>query len=237
MGEQMNNAAPVASGPIIKELAETRRNAVVDLLTGLKARITAWRIAFLEESDVLTENTSREVDIPDYAGETDLYRIDDDVEYVAAHLRPVDDLDVFMPVCVIKRLTGSAGGDSHILDTTVYRIETGAYIRDAVMPLVEAFKTADEAIECATADYLTALGVGIEKNFVCDPENDGGDLSFVKLGEVTAQDYARCVRLCDAGQIASASISRTWRHTPAGWLVTYEASGPTGKEYCYEFLA
>lgn len=118
----------------------------------------------------------------------------------------------------------------------MYRIETGVYVRDAIMPLVDALKAADEAIENATADYLTALGVTIERHYVCNPQNDGNVLPFVKMGDETAQSYARRVRLCADGQVASKSIVWTWHHTPVGWLVTYEASDSTGEEYCYEFL-
>lgn len=118
----------------------------------------------------------------------------------------------------------------------MYRIETGVYVRDAIMPLVDALKAADEAIENATADYLTALGVTIERHYVCNPQNDGNVLPFVKMGDETAQSYARRVRLCADGQVASKSIVRTWHHTPVGWLVTNEAIDSTGGEYCYEFL-
>lgn len=147
----------------------------------------------------------------------------------------MDDLDVFMPAGIIKRVGGKAEDAPHILDTTVYRIETGAYVRDAIMPLVDALKAADEAIEAATADYLTALGVRVERHLADDPENGGNIVPFM-MGEVTAHDYARRVRLCADGQVASKSIVWTWHHTPVGWLVTYEASDSTGEEYCYEFL-
>jgi len=59
-------------------------------------------------------NVGWEADIEDYARETDLYSIGDDVEYLAAGLKPVDDLGVFMPVCVIRHLGGDAKGGSFI---------------------------------------------------------------------------------------------------------------------------
>lgn len=236
MSKQMENAAPAISGPITKELAETRRNAVAALLTALKARITARNIVFMAGSNMPAENLGGEVDIADYARETDLYSVGDDVEYLAADLMPVDDLDVFMPACIIKRRSGGTKGGSYILDTTVYHIETGDYAQDTVMPLVEALNAVDDAIASATADYLTALGVGIERNYVCASENDGNVLPFIKMGDETAESYAQRVRLCADEQIASTSIVRTWRLTHAGWLVTNEANNVTGGEYCYEFL-
>ena len=232
----MNNMAPVVSGPITKELAEARCSAVAALLTALKARITSRCIVFMAGSNMPVENLGGEVDIADYARETDLYRVSDDVEYLAADLMQVDDLVVFMPACIIKRRSGDAKGDSYTLDTTVYHIETGNYARETVMPLVEALSAVDDAIASATADYLTALGVTIERHYVCASENDGNILPFVKMGEATAQDYAQRVRLCADEQVASTSIVRTWCHTPVGWLVTNEANNVTGGEYCYEFL-
>ncbi len=192
-------------------------------------------IVFMAGSNMPVENLSGEVDIADYARETDLYRVSDDVEYLAADLMLVDDLDVFMPTCIIKRRSGDTKGDSYTLDTTVYHIETGNYIRDAVMPLVEALNAVDDAIASATADYLTTLGVTIERHYVCNPDNDGNVLPFVKLGDETAQSYARRARLCADEQVASTSIVRVWCHTPAGWLVTNEANNVTGGEYCYSF--
>lgn len=236
MSTKMNNMAPVVSGPITKELAATRHNAVAALLTALKARITSRCIVFMAESNMPVENLSGEVDIADYARETDLYSVGDDVEYLAADLMQVDDLGVFMPACIIKRRSGGTKGGSYILDTTVYHIETGDYAQDTVMPLVEALSAVDDAIASATANYLTALGVTIERHYVCASENDGNVLPFVKMGEATAQDYAQRVRLCADEQIASTSIVRTWHHTPAGWLVTNEVNNVTGGEYCYEFL-
>lgn len=236
MSKEMSNTVPVVSGPITKELAETRRSAVAALLTALKARITSRCIVFMAGSSMPVENLSGEVDIADYARETDLYSVGDDVEYLAADLMPVDDLGVFMPACIIKRRSGGAKGDSYTLDTTVYHIETGDYARDAVMPLVDALNAVDDAIASATADYLTALGVTIERHYVCNPQNDGNILPFVKMGEATAQSYARRARLCADEQVASTSIVRTWYHTPVGWLVTNEANNVTGGEYCYEFL-
>ena len=50
MSKEMNNAALVVSGPVTKELAATRRSAVAALLTALKTKIRAKRIAFLAES-------------------------------------------------------------------------------------------------------------------------------------------------------------------------------------------
>ena len=172
MSKEMSNTVPVVSGPITKELAETRRNAVAALLTALKARITSRCIVFMAGSSMPVENLSGEVDIADYARETDLYSVGDDVEYLAADLMPVDDLGVFMPACIIKRRSGGAKGDSYTLDTTVYLIETGDYARDAVMPLVDALNAVDDAIASATADYLTALGVTIERHYVCNPQNE-----------------------------------------------------------------
>lgn len=236
MRTKMNNMAPVVSGPITKELAEARCSAVAALLTALKARITSRCIVFMAGSNMPVENLGGEVDIADYARETDLYRVSDDVEYLAADLMQVDDLVVFMPACIIKRRSGDAKGDSYTLDTTVYHIETGNYARETVMPLVEALSAVDDAIASATADYLTALGVTIERHYVCASENDGNILPFVKMGEATAQDYAQRVRLCADEQVASTSIVRTWCHTPVGWLVTNEANNVTGGEYCYEFL-
>ena len=236
MSKEMSNAAPVVSGPITKELAETRRNAVAVLLTALKARITSRCIVFMAGSNMPVENLSGEVDIADYARETDLYSVGDDVEYLAADLMPVDDLGVFMPACIIKRRGGGTKGGSYTLDTTVYHIETGNYIRDAVMPLVEALNAVDDAIASATADYLTTLGVGIERNYVCNLDNNSDVLPFVKMGDETAHCYAQRVRLCADEQMASTSIVRTWHHTPVGWLVTNEVNNVTGGEYCYEFL-
>ena len=235
MSKEMSNTAPVVSGPITKELAEARRSAVAALLTALKARITSRCIVFMAGSGMPTENLGGEVDIADYARETDLYSVGDDVEYLAADLMPVDDLDVFMPACVIKRLGRDAKGDSYTLDTTVYHIETGNYARETVMPLVEALNAVDDAIASATADYLNALGVTIERHYVCNPQNDGNVLPFVKMGDETAQSYARRARLCADEQMASTSIVRTWHHTSAGWLVTNEANSVTGGEYCYSF--
>lgn len=236
MSKQMENTAPIVSGPITKELAEARCSAVAALLTALKARITSRCIVFMAGSSMPVENLGGEVDIADYARETDLYRVSDDVEYLAADLMQVDGLGMFMPACIIKRRSGGTKGGSYILDTTVYHIETGNYIRDAVMPLVEALNAVDDAIASATADYLTALGIGVERNYVCNPDNDGNVLPFVKMGDETAQCYAQRVRLCADEQMASTSIVRTWHHTPVGWLVTNEASTPTGEEYCYEFF-
>ena len=235
MSEEMSNTVPVVSGPITKELAEARRSAVAALLTALKARITSRCIVFMAGSNMPVENLSGEVDIADYARETDLYRVSDDVEYLAADLMQVDGLGVFMPACIIKRLGRDAKGDSYTLDTTVYHIETGNYARETVMPLVEALNAVDDAIASATADYLTDLGVGIERNYVCASENDGNVLPFIKMGDETAQCYARRVRLCADEQIASTSIVRMWHHTPVGWLVTNEASALAGGEYCYCF--
>ena len=236
MSKEMSNTVPVVSGPITKELAEARRSAVAGLLTALKARITSRCIVFMAGSNMPVENLGGEVDIADYARETDLYNVGNDVEYLAADLMPVDDLGVFMPACIIKRRSGGTKGGSYILDTTVYHIETGDYAQDTVMPLVEALNAVDDAIASATADYLTALGVTIERHYVCASENDGNVLPFVKMGDETAQDYAQRVRLCADEQIASTSIVRTWHHTPVGWLVTNEANNVTGGEYCYEFL-
>lgn len=236
MSKQMENAAPAISGPITKELAETRRSAVAALLTALKARITSRCIVFMAGSNMPAENLGGEADIADYARETDPYSVGNDVEYLAADLMPVDDIDVYMPACVIKRMRGDTKGGSCILDTTVYHIETGDYAREAVMPLVEALNAVDDAIASATADYLTAHGVTIERHYVCASENDGNVLPFIKMGDETAQSYARRARLCADEQIASTSIVRTWHHTPAGWLVTSEASALAGGEYCYEFL-
>lgn len=235
MSTKMNNMAPVVSGPITKELAETRRNAVAALLTALKARITSRCIVFMAGSSMPVENMGGEVTIADYARETDLYSVGNDVEYLAADLMPVDDIDVYMPACVIKRMRGDTKGGSCILDTTVYHIETGDYAREAVMPLVEAFNAVDDAIASATADYLTAHGVTIERQYVCNPDNDGVVLPFVKMGDETAQSYAQRARLCADEQVASTSIVRTWCHTPVGWLVTNEANNVTGGEYCYCF--
>lgn len=235
MSKQMVNTSPVVSRPITKELAEARRSAVVTLLTALKARITARNIVFMAGSNMPVENLGGEVDIADYAQETDLYSVGDDVEYLAADLMPVDDLDVFIPACIIKRRSGGTKGGSYILDTTVYHIETGDYIREAVMPLVDSLNAVDDAIASATADYLTALGVGIERNYVCASENDGNVLPFIKMGDETAESYAQRVRLCADEQIASTSIVRMWHHTPVGWLVTNEANNVTGGEYCYCF--
>ncbi len=181
------------------------------------------------------ENLGGEVDIADYARETDLYNVGDDVEYLAADLMPVDDLGVFMPACIIKRRSRDAKGDSYTLDTTVYHIETGNYARETVMPLVEALNAVDDAIASATADYLTTLGVGIERNYVCNLDNNSDVLPFVKMGDETAQCYAQRVRLCADEQMTSTSIVRTWHHTPVGWLVTNEANNVTGGEYCYSF--
>ena len=181
------------------------------------------------------ENLSGEVDIADYARETDLYRVSDDVEYLAAGLMQVDNLGVFIPACIIKRRSGDTKGDSYTLDTTVYHIETGNYIREAVMPLVDALNAVDDAIVSATADYLTTIGVTIGRHYVCNPDNDGNVLPFIKMGDETAQSYARRARLCADEQVASTSIVRVWRHTPAGWLVTNEANNVTGGEYCYSF--
>lgn len=192
-------------------------------------------IVFMTGSNMPVENLSGEVDIADYARETDLYNVGDDVEYLAADLMQVDGLGVFMPACIIKRLGRDAKGDSYTLDTTVYHIETGDYAHEAVMPLVDALNAVDDAIASATADYLTTLGVTIERNYVCNPQNDGNVLPFVKLGDETAQSYARRARLCADEQVASTSIVRVWRHTPAGWLVTNEANNVTGGEYCYSF--
>lgn len=236
MSKEMSNTASVVSGPITKELAEARRSAVAALLTALKARITSRCIVFMAGSNMPVENLSGEVDIADYARETDLYSVGDNVEYLAADLMQVDDLGLFMPACVIKHLGGDTKGDSYTLDTTVYHIVTGDYARDAVMPLVEAISAVDDAIASATADHLTALGVTIERNYVCNPDNDGNVLPFVKMGDETAQCYAQRVRLCADEQIASTSIVRTWHHTPVGWLMTNEANNVTGGEYCYEFL-
>ena len=236
MSKEMSNTVPVVSGPITKELAEARRSAVAALLTALKARITSRCIVFMAGSSMPVENLSGEVDIADYARETDLYTVGDDVEYLAVDLMQVDGLGVFMPACIIKRRSGGTKGGSYILGTTVYHIETGNYIRDAVMPLVEALNAVDDAIASVTADYLNALGVTIERHYVCNPQNDGNVLPFVKMGDETAQSYARRVRLCADEQIASTSIVRTWHHTPVGWLVTNEANNVTGGEYCYEFL-
>ena len=235
MSKQMVNTSPVVSRPITKELAEARRSAVVTLLTALKARITARNIVFMAGSNMPVENLGGEVDIADYAQETDLYSVGDDVEYLAADLMPVDDLGLFMPACIIKRRRGGTKGGSYILDTTVYHIVTGDYARDAVMPLVDALNAVDDAIASATADHLTALGVTIERHYVCNPQNDGNVLPFVKMGEATARDYAQHVRLCADEQMASTSIVRTWHHTSAGWLVTNEANSVTGGEYCYSF--
>ena len=235
MSKQMENTAPIVSGPITKELAEARCSAVAALLTALKARITSRCIVFMAGSNMPVENLGGEVDIADYARETDLYSVGDDVEYLAADLMPVDDLDVFMPACIIKRRSGGTKGGSYILDTTVYHIETGDYAQDTVMPLVEALNAVDDAIASATADYLTALGVGIERNYVCASENDGNVLPFIKMGDETAESYAQRVRLCADEQTASTSIVRAWHHTPVGWLVTNEASALAGGEYCYSF--
>lgn len=236
MSKEMSNTVPVVSGPITKELAEARRSAVAALLTALKARITSRCIVFMAGSNMPTENLSGEIEIADYVRETDLYTVGDDVEYLAADLMQVDGLGVFMPACIIKRRSGGTKGGSYILDTTVYHIETGNYIRDAVMPLVEAFNAVDDAIASATADYLTALGVTIERHYVCNPQNDGNVLPFVKMEDETAQSYARRACLCADEQVASTSIVRVWHHTPVGWLVTNEANNVTGGEYCYEFL-
>lgn len=235
MRTKMNNMAPVVSGPITKELAEARRNAVDALLTALKARITSRCVVFTAGSSMPAENLSGEVDIADYTREADLYSVDDDMEYLAADLMQVDNLGVFMPACIIKRRSGGTKGGSYILDTTVYHIETGDYAQDTVMPLVEALNAVDDAIASATADYLTALGVTIERHYVCNPQNDGNVLPFVKMGKLTARDYAQRVRLCVDEQMASTSIVRTWHHTSAGWLVTNEANSVTGGEYCYSF--
>jgi len=104
------------------------------------------------------------------------------------------------------------------------------------MPLVEALNAVDDAIASATADYLTALGVTIERHYVCNPDNDGNVLPFIKMGDETAQSYTQRVRLCADEQMAPTSIVQTWHHTPVGWLVTNEANNVTGGEYCYEFL-
>lgn len=235
MSKEMNNAAPVVSGPITKELAATRRSAVAALLTALKARITARNIVFMVGSSAPVENDSWEIDIADYARETDPYSVGEGVEYLAADFMPVDDLDVFMAACIIKRRGRDTKGGSYILDTTVYHIETGDYARDVVMPLVEALEVVDDAVASATADHLTALGVGIERHYANDLDNDGNGLPFIKMGDETAQDYARRVRPCADGQVAATSIVRTWHHTPVGWLVTDEANNVTGGEYCYSF--
>lgn len=57
----------------------------------------------------------------------------------------------------------------------------------------------------------------------------------LKMGDETAQSYARRARLCADEQVASTSIVRTWHHTPAGWLVTDEGDNASSGEYCYCF--
>lgn len=147
----------------------------------------------------------------------------------------MDDIGIFIPACIIKRLSGGANGGSCILDTAVYHIETENYIREAVMPLVEALKAVDEAIVSATAGYLSALGVGIVRHYAHGPEDDGSVVPVMEMRVETTRSYARRVLPYANDQMASTSIFRMWRHTPAGWLVTDEGDNASSGEYCYRF--
>lgn len=88
MSKQVENAAPVISGPITKELAGIRCGALAALLTSIRARITRRRIAFKTGASVPMENESWEIDIEDYVRETSPYCASDDVEYYSSFVLP-----------------------------------------------------------------------------------------------------------------------------------------------------
>ena len=224
---------PMYANPVTPELASRRRDALIALMTAMNARIMAVKLAFEPGADKLVEYNRSEMSLDDYAAVTDMYSAEKDgVDYASADYEQLNGL-AFLPVCVVTRTNVSRGVIGPVLDTVVFRIETGNYDYDEAKKKLAELDAADEAIAKATAEYLSDLGVSIVRTHV--DETNGEEPEFIPVGEITIQDYATRVRLRDAWEIPAYGIFRLWRQTPYGWLVTQEWSDPTGKQYIYNF--